>query len=95
MERMIAELIAEYGTRDAREIANCAGVPIVYERWHPTTLGEFERKTATIRVNLNAEGADLNTIIAHELGHYFAAGLNLTKVEDEKFARDFAEFLKD
>lgn len=93
MDDLIAEIVAKYGTRDPREIADRAGVPIVYEHWHPTTLGEFERKTGTIRVNLNAEAADKDEIIAHELGHFFAAKLALARDEDEKFARDFAVVL--
>jgi hypothetical protein len=93
MESTVAEIVAKYGTRDPREIAERAGVLVIFERWHPITLGEFERKTDTIRINVNAEGIDTDTIIAHELGHFFAAGLNLNREEDEKFAREFAEVL--
>ena len=94
MEQIVAEIVARYGTRDPREMAGRAGVPVVFERWHPTTLGEFERKTGTIRVNLNAENVDADAVIAHELGHFFAAELKLDREDDEKFARDFAELLR-
>ena len=94
MEQIVAEIVARYGTRDPREMAGRAGVPVVFGRWHPVTVGEFERKTGTIRVNLNAEGVDAEEVIAHELGHYFAAELKLDREDDERFAREFAELLK-
>ncbi len=72
---------------------------IVYESWQPTTIGEFEKKTRTIRVNRialeksdNAETLE-KEIIAHELGHFYAADLKLEQKKEEKFARAFAEKL--
>lgn len=92
------KIIAEFGTSDVRQIAEKAGVRIVFEHWHPVTIGEYEKKTCMIRVNQRAgevgEGAsNFAKIIAHELGHYFAADLKLKKTDEEVFARAFAEEL--
>jgi len=91
----------KYGTHDPFIIAEKAGVRVIYESWYPTTIGEFEKDSETIRVNRralenNKNAADLERIIvAHELGHYFALDLNLDRKEEEVFARDFAaELLK-
>ena len=101
---MNAEIIARKilnrsGTNDVFTIAGKACVKIVYESWYPVTIGEFERKTRTIRVNRaalekseNAESLE-KKIIAHELGHFFAAGLDLNKTDEEAFAHKFAERL--
>lgn len=92
-------VIEKFATRDVFEIARKVGAKIVYESWYPTTIGEFERETNTILVNLralenNKNAADLEKIIiAHELGHFFAGDLNLDKSEEEKFAKDFAREL--
>jgi hypothetical protein len=92
------KIIAAFGTNDVRLIAEKSGVKIVFENWHPVTIGEYERKTRTIRVNRRASeigenGANPEKIIAHELGHFFAADLKLEKTEEEIFAREFAESL--
>ncbi len=97
MKRTLAQLLGEAEARGA-ETARCvagrfetdevftlarrAGVKIVYERWPLVTIGECEKRSRTIRVNLNAiERADSikhlgkelleRMIIAHELGHLF------------------------
>jgi predicted SprT family Zn-dependent metalloprotease len=94
--QIVRKIVAEFGTSDVYAIAETAGVKIVYENWHPVTIGEFERKTLTIRVNRRALENDKNgamlerKIIAHELGHFFAAGLKLEKKEEEAFAHAFA-----
>ena len=99
IENLIDEIAGEYGTRDVYEIAEKAGVSIIYESWHPATVGEFERKTKTIRVNRNAletaEDAEnlRKKIVAHELGHFFAINLKMDKKEEEEFAQSFAEKL--
>ena len=92
------KIIAECGTNDVFQIAAESGVKIVFENWHPVTIGEYERKTRTIRVNRRAgevgeSGASPEKIIAHELGHFFAADLRLERAEEEIFAREFAENL--
>ena len=51
MENYVDEIMRKLDTSDVFEIAESVGVRIVYESWHPTTIGEFERKTRTIRVN--------------------------------------------
>jgi hypothetical protein len=99
IENMIDEIAREYGTRDIYQIAGKAGVSIIYESWYPVTLGEFEKKTKTIRVNRNAPGKSEDAentqrkIVAHELAHFFAIDLKMDKKEEEKFARSFTEKL--
>jgi hypothetical protein len=92
------KIIAELGTSDVYRIAEKSGVKIVFENWYPVTIGEYERSTRTIRVNRRAgevgeNGSNHEKIIAHELGHFFAADLKLEKTEEEVFAREFAENL--
>lgn len=96
MKNLINQIVYKCGSRDVFEIAESAGVKIVYESWHPSTIGEFERKGRTIRVNRialeksdNAETLE-KKIIAHELGHFYAIDLKLEQNEEEKFARAFA-----
>jgi Zn-dependent peptidase ImmA (M78 family) len=98
-KKLIDEIVRKYETRDVFVIAEKAGATIIYENWHPATIGEFEKKTKTIWVNRNAlslagNAEDLKKkIVAHELGHFFAVDLKLDKREEEKFARAFAESL--
>lgn len=89
------EVVARFETHDVFEIARRAGISVVYESWHPVTVGEFERKTGTIRVNLRAQekGISFAKIVAHELGHFFAVDLKLNKKDEEFFASAFAENL--
>ena len=97
--RVVAKkIIAELGTSDVYAIAEKSGVKIFYENWYPVTIGEYERKTRTIRVNRRALTSNKNDvsvekIIAHELGHFFAVDLNYSREEEERFARRFAEIL--
>ena len=98
---MAQKALGKYDTNDPFIIAEKAGVRVIYESWYPTTIGEFEKDSETIRVNQralenNKNAADLERIIvAHELGHYFALGLKLDGKDEEVFARDFAaELLK-
>lgn len=98
VQEVVQQIIAEFGTNDVYGIAEKAGVKIVYENWYPVTIGEYERKTRTIRVNQRASevgesGWNFEKIIAHELGHYWATDLKLEKTEEEVFAHEFAECL--
>jgi hypothetical protein len=92
-------VVAKLGTPDVFEIARSNGVKIVYESWHPITIGEFERRTKTIRVNKRAiegavDGRKLEIkIIAHELGHFFASSMKLNIESEEAFSHDFATLL--
>lgn len=73
----------EFQTTDAFTIAKRAGIKIIRERWPLVTIGEYEPRTRTIRVNLaaleQARGAKdqrligllEQAIVAHELGHMF------------------------
>jgi Zn-dependent peptidase ImmA (M78 family) len=99
IKSFVDEIVQKYETRDVFLIAEKAGVAIIYESWHPATVGEFEGKTNTIRVNQNALEKAKNVeeqrkkIVAHELGHFLAIDLRLEKREEEKFAHLFAEAL--
>ncbi len=87
------KVMEKYGTRDCFAIAEKAGVKIVDENWHPVTIGEFDRKAKTIRVNLRAltdNKYSKEAVVAHELGHFFAAEFNLSRAEEEIFAAEFA-----
>ena len=93
-KELVEKVIAEYGTTDAFELAQKAGCKVVYARWQPITLGEYHRKTQTIYLNDNTEGA-LKRVLAHELGHFFCdkyAGM-LPKKVAENIAETFAEAL--
>ncbi|HEX8288919.1 MAG TPA: hypothetical protein VF556_13035 [Pyrinomonadaceae bacterium] len=102
-QSLAQKIVAEFGTNDVYEIAGEAGVKIVYEDWYPVTIGEYEKRTKTIRVNrraLEQNKGDFENkrnlekkIIAHELGHFFAIDLNFDKTQEEVFAREFAESL--
>ena len=99
VEVFTRKIIEKFGTNDVYKIAEKNGVSILYEDWYPVTIGEFERKTKTIRVNLRALENQENakslerTIIAHELGHFFAKTFNFKKMDEELFAHEFAENL--
>jgi Zn-dependent peptidase ImmA (M78 family) len=85
-------IFAKFGTNNVFVIAEKASIKIVYEKWFPTTIGEFDRKNNTINVNLNTR-EKVEKIIAHELGHFFAQDLNLSRAEEERFCGDFAKGL--
>ena len=90
------KVIERFGTRDPLFIARKSGVRIVYGNWHPVTVGEFDRRARTIRVNLRAvEAGDFTApeIVAHELGHFFALGFGFDRKTEESFASRFAEEL--
>ena len=99
MENFVDKIASEYGTRDPFEIARRCGVSVVRESWYPVTIGEFERRTKTIRLNLQALENSGNAaalekkIVAHELGHFFAGDLKLEKAEEENFCHEFARIL--
>ncbi|MCU0238996.1 MAG: hypothetical protein MUC29_06105 [Pyrinomonadaceae bacterium] len=84
------KVYCDFGTNNVFEIAEKLEILIVYEKWFPVTLGEFDKKNKRITVNENAK-ISFKKIIAHELGHYFAQNLKL--VEEEKFCDEFAENL--
>lgn len=93
VENFAQQIYEKFQTRDVFEIAAKAGVKIVYEKWYPVTLGEFDRRTKTIIVNNNAE-MKREKIIAHELGHYFFGEFKIEDVADEEiFCDQFAEEL--
>jgi Zn-dependent peptidase ImmA (M78 family) len=88
------KVIQHYGTADVFELVQSTGVTILYAHWHPTTMGEFHKKTKTIYINLDAL-IEKERIIAHELGHYFIDhfGLKMSKDDEEKTVQEFAKML--
>ena len=88
------KVIEKFGTNDVFVIAEKADVKIVYENWHPVTIGEFEKKRkrfASIFAPWKIINYAERKIIAHELGHFFAAEFNFDRKTEEIFAREFAE----
>ena len=93
--RSLAEKIIErYGTRDVFEIAEKAGVQVVYGSWTPVTAGEFDHGSRLITVNLEANIA-AEKIVAHELGHHFLKEAGIAPDDEEAFCDEFAETLCD
>jgi Zn-dependent peptidase ImmA (M78 family) len=92
----VKKVVEKFSTRDCFRIAEKAGVKIVYESWHPVTIGEYDRTSKTIRVNRRAleNGKFSETkIIAHELGHFFAAEFDFDRKTEEIFACEFTDEL--
>ncbi len=91
-------VIEKFGTNDVFIIAERANVKIIYENWHPSTVGEFDKRRKTIYINRRAVVEKKHSereIIAHELGHFFAAEFELDRKNEESFAVNFAkEFTK-
>ena len=91
-------VISRFGTDCVFEIARKANVSIIYGKWFPVTLGEFDKKKRRITVNENAQ-IPFEKIIAHELGHYFLGELSPQRRRDaeifneEKFCDEFADEL--
>lgn len=89
---MLAQKVIEtYHTNDIYLLVERAGVRVIYDRWHPATYGEFDRKKKTISININAP-ITTTEILVHELGHYFAQeeDPHLEKDLHEKVAKEFA-----
>ena len=91
-EELAHEIIGKFDTNDVFVMCERAGISVHFEKWHSVTLGEFDRKTNAICVNLNAK-IDQNQIIAHELGHYFIhqKSIKLSRNEEEIMAENFAK----
>lgn len=90
------KIISELGTNNVYEIAEKFGVKIIYQNWHPITIGEFDKKSKTICVNIRGLADNKFSeqgIIAHELGHFFAGGFDLDRKSEEDFAQEFAKVL--
>ena len=86
-------ILRRFKTQNVSKIAEKSGVNVIYEKWFPVTLGEFDWKKREIRVNQNAK-ISFNKIIAHELGHYFIKIYELKIAGDEEvFCDEFADKL--
>ena len=91
--KIAQKIVADLETRDVYEIARRSDISVVFERWYPVTLGEFDRKNRRITVNRNAPVA-VETIVAHELGHYFLQDLVPGEgVDIERLCDRFADAL--
>ncbi|CAN5540971.1 hypothetical protein BH10ACI2_BH10ACI2_17580 [soil metagenome] len=92
-DKIAQKIVADLETRDVYEIARLSDISIVFERWFPVTFGEFDRKNRRMTVNQNAPVA-VETIIAHELGHYFLQNLvPSVGVDFERLCDRFADAL--
>ena len=91
-KNLALKIIEKYSSTDVFDLAKQAGVAIIYEKWHPVTYGEFDKKNLTISINLNAP-LSIDCILAHELGHFFIhkMGIAMGKLEEEIVAEDFAK----
>jgi Zn-dependent peptidase ImmA (M78 family) len=91
--KLAEKVMNRFHTNSVDEIARTLGISIVYEKWFPITLGEFDRKNRRITVNENAT-IPFETIIAHELGHYFLEEFSRQRHRDaEKICDEFADEL--
>ena len=99
VKNFVDKIVRDCGDADVYVIAEKKGVSVFYESWYPVTIGEFERNTKIVRVNLRAlennQDSEVleKTIIAHELGHFFADDLKLNKDDEENFCHEFARIL--
>ena len=92
-DQLAKQVFRQFQTRNINEIAVMSGLKIIYEKWFPVTLGEFDWKKREIRVNENAK-ISFDKIIAHELGHYFIKIYELKIAGDEEtFCDEFADNL--
>jgi Zn-dependent peptidase ImmA (M78 family) len=93
-QELAQKVVAKYATTDVLAIAKLLNINVMYEKWHPSTVGEFDKKTKTICINLNAEMPPLS-ILAHELGHYFLNEMNtrFERNEEEIIVEAFANAL--
>jgi Zn-dependent peptidase ImmA (M78 family) len=90
---LASKITNAFQTNNVFEIATRLEISIVYAKWFPVTLGEFDRKNRRITVNKNAR-IPFEKIIAHELGHYFLEEISPQRHGDaEKICDDFAEEL--
>ncbi len=91
--RLAEDIFSQFQTRNVYEIAEKSNIKIVYQKWFPVTLGEFDWKAKTIIVNESA-AVKKEKIIAHELGHCFLRKFDVENVADEeKFCDEFADEL--
>lgn len=89
--KLAEKVFDKFQTFDVFEIAEKSGVKIIYRKWFPVTVGEFDWRRKTICVNENA-GIERKKIIAHELGHYFLREFEIKNIEnEEKFCDEFAD----
>lgn len=83
-------LVGLYPGSKPSEIAERLGLEVVFGEWFPVTAGEFENFAGRITVNSKA-AVDVETVVAHELGHYCLGVLG--RGQEERFCDEFAEAL--
>ena len=54
-KELAKQVLDKYGTTDVSAITKQLDIKVIYQKWHPSTVGEFDRKTKTIYINLNAD----------------------------------------
>lgn len=92
-DKIAQKIVADLETKDVYEIARQSDISVEFERWFPVTLGEFDRKNRRIMINQDAPVA-VETIVAHELGHYFLQDLvSGDSVDIERLCDRFADAL--
>ncbi len=96
-QHLALKILKKYASSDVFSLAKQAGVAVIYEKWHPVTFGEFDKKTLTISINLNAPliypFGSIDYVLAHELGHFFIHKMDIamSKIEEEIMVEDFAK----
>ncbi len=93
-KELAQKVVKQYSTTDILAIAKQLNINVIYQKWHPSTIGEFDKKTKTICINLNAD-IDPLSILAHELGHFFIDKMNLKfdKNVEEDIVNNFCKSL--
>jgi len=92
---LATEVASRFQTKCVFEIARKSNIAIVYGKWFPVTLGEFDIKNKRITVNENGE-IPFERVVAHELGHYFLRENfepGPLSFDEEKFCDEFADEL--
>lgn len=89
-ETVAARLREAFPGERPSALAGRLGIRIEFGEWFPVTAGEYESAVGRITVNRRAP-VDVETVIAHELGHHCLERLG--RIQDERFCDEFAEAL--
>lgn len=93
-QELALKILKKHTSTDVFSLAKQAGITVFYEKWHPVTFGEFDKKNLTIHLNVNAP-LSMTHILAHELGHFFIhkMGIQLNRMAEESMVEEFASTL--
>ncbi|HPH20905.1 MAG TPA: hypothetical protein PLE32_19080, partial [Haliscomenobacter sp.] len=53
-QELAQAVVEQYGTTDPFLLAELAGIKLDYARWHPLSWGEYDSRSRSICLNLNA-----------------------------------------